>query len=83
MSKITKNPRLSGDFFGIDRYWPAAAPAEALLLPPAPVPAARTWIDCAVKLPSELVVPPIITFVPTVSLLTETIVGSDTGVELE
>jgi len=63
-------------------YCPALAPIPAPY-PPLVVPAGRTWMVCAVKLPSEFDVPATITLVPTFNALTETIVGSDTGVEVE
>jgi hypothetical protein len=67
-------------------YCVAPAPAGAVAPPPPYPPPALpvlTWIVCAVTLPSELVVPPTITLVPTLSVLGETVVGSVTGVELE
>jgi hypothetical protein len=63
-------------------YWPALTPLPAPY-PPLVVPAGRTWIVCAVRLPSELDVPPTIMVVPTFSVLAKTVVGSETDVEVE
>jgi hypothetical protein len=66
-------------FDGPDGLVPEAPPPPEKPLP------VTTWIDCAVRLPSELDVPLTITRVPALKLLADTGVTVDfmMGVELE